>query len=118
MPSKYAKRYSKWLMLFPVLFSQVLFSNLSFSDELRIPVGQQAQGAVAIDMPAKGINKERVKQLFGEPLSETPSTGTPPISTWNYQEFTVYFERDTVIHSVRKFQPKAPVNGNKPEQDR
>jgi hypothetical protein len=112
MPSKYAKRYSKWLMLFPILFSQVLFSNPSFSDELRIPVGQQAQGAVAIDMPAKGINKERVKQLFGEPLSEIPPKGTPPISTWNYQEFTVYFERDTVIHSVRKFQPKAPVNEN------
>lgn len=77
------------------------------AEEIRIPVGEQAKAEPAIDMPAKGMSKERVKSLFGEPLEEIPAKGQPPISRWKYQEFTVYFDSNTVIHCVRNFHPKA-----------
>lgn len=77
------------------------------AEEIRIPVGEQAKTQPAVDMPTKGMSKERVKSLFGEPLEEVPAKGQPPISRWKYQEFTVYFDSNTVIHCVRNFHPKA-----------
>lgn len=79
----------------------------SIAEEIRIPIGEQAKDQPYIDMPKKGMSKERVKTLFGEPLEEVPAKGQPPISRWKYQEFTVYFDSNTVIHCVRNFQPKA-----------
>lgn len=78
----------------------------AIAEEIRIPIGKQANTQPAVDMPAKGMNKERVKSLFGAPLEEVPAKGQPPISRWRYEEFTVYFDSNTVIHCVRNFQPK------------
>lgn len=77
------------------------------AEEIRIPVGEQAKDQAPVDMPTKGMSKERVKALFGSPLEEIPAKGQPPISRWKYQEFTVYFDSDIVIHCVRNFHPKA-----------
>jgi hypothetical protein len=79
----------------------------SIAEEIRIPIGEQAKDQTPIDMPTKGMSKERVKSLFGEPLKEIAAKGQPPISRWQYQEFTVYFDSNAVIHCVRNFQPKA-----------
>jgi hypothetical protein len=35
-------------------------------------------------------------------LSKNSSVGEPPISSWEYEPFVVYFEYDRVIHSVAK----------------
>lgn len=32
--------------------------------------------------------------------------GQPPISRWSYPDFTVYFENDLVLHSVRDDRPR------------
>lgn len=80
---------------------------ISIAEEIRIPIGEQAKDQTPIDMPSKGMSKERVKNLFGEPLEEIPAKGQPPISRWKYQGFTVYFDGNAVIHCVRNFQPKA-----------
>lgn len=80
--------------------------NCAIAEEIRIPVGEQAKTQAAVDMPTKGMSKERVKSLFGEALEEVPAKGQPPISRWRYQDFTVYFDSNTVIHCVRNFEPK------------
>lgn len=90
-----------------LLLATTLTIQSSIAEEIRIPVGEQSKTQPAVDMPAKGISKERVKSLFGEPLEEVPAKGQPPISRWKYQEFTVYFDSNTVIHCVRNFHPKA-----------
>lgn len=77
----------------------------ALAEQVRIPVGEQAKTQPMVDMPAKGMSKERVRSLFGAPLEEIPPTGQPPISRWKYQEFTVYFDNNTVIHCVRNFTP-------------
>lgn len=89
------------------LLSAATQINFATAEEIRIPVGEQAKAQPAVDMPTKGMSKERVKSLFGEALEEVPAKGQPPISRWRYQEFTVYFDSNTVIHCVRNFQPKA-----------
>ncbi|WP_039917651.1 hypothetical protein [Cellvibrio mixtus] len=98
-----------------LLTAAILPAPSSIAEEIRIPVGEQAKTQPAIDMPTKGMSKERVKSLFGEPLEEVPAKGQPPISRWKYQEFTVYFDSNTVIHCVRNFHPK--VESGQPQSE-
>jgi hypothetical protein len=79
----------------------------STAEDIRIPIGEQAKNQTPVDMPTKSMSKEQVQALFGEPLEEIAAKGQPPISRWKYQEFTVYFDSNAVIHCVRNFQPKA-----------
>lgn len=88
------------------LLTLALLASLSLtatSETIIIPVGQQ--GAES-SKPAKGQSKQNVLETFGEPQSKRGPTGEPPISTWSYSKFTVYFENDTVIHSVSQHKAK------------
>ena len=71
------------------------------ADDVKIPVGEQT-GSQHIATPTTGLTKAQVKSQYGEPQKENPAKGKPPISSWDYGEFTVYFENDHVIHSVIK----------------
>ena len=33
-------------------------------------------------------------------LAATPALGNPPITRWDYPQFSVYFENDRVLHTV------------------
>lgn len=105
------------LVTISILVATFAHIQLSVAEEIRIPVGEQAKTQPAIDMPTKGMSKERVRSLYGEPLEEIPGIGQPPITRWKYREFTVYFDSNTVIHCVRSFQPKAqPASEDNPQQ--
>jgi len=41
-----------------------------------------------------------VEQKFGQADNTTGPIGEPPISTWTYSDFSVFFEDNIVIHSV------------------
>lgn len=51
-------------------------------------------------MPTRGMTMDQVKQHFGQPLKSYAPVGDPPISRWQYDGMTVYFENQYVIHSV------------------
>lgn len=81
---------------------------LSFSchaETVAIPLGQQGK-AWSIETPTTGMRKDQVEEKFGAPTEKSGPVGTPPIYTWDYAQFTVYFESDHVIHSVVKAPPK------------
>lgn len=52
------------------------------------------------DMPERGATKSHVREALGEPATKVPPVGEPPISSWIYDEFVVYFEGERVLHSV------------------
>lgn len=79
----------------------------AYAEQVKIPIGQQTVTQSSVTMPAKGTTKSHVQATFGEPLETTPAKGKPPISSWKYSEFVVYFENDHVIHSVAAFKPQA-----------
>ena len=56
--------------------------------------------AEAPDRPSRGMTMKRVEDRFGAPTRSKPAVGDPPITTWEYTDFLVYFEYDRVIHSV------------------
>jgi hypothetical protein len=87
------------ILLFSALFSLPLAGT---AERIVIPIGQQSAENQAIERPDRGISKDRVRAKFGEPLSMKPAVGEPPISSWEYPGFYVYFEYEHVLHSVLK----------------
>lgn len=52
--------------------------------------------------PLRGSTQSQVEAKYGSPVSKKAAVGDPPISRWDYADFTVYFEYDRVIHAVLK----------------
>jgi outer membrane protein assembly factor BamE (lipoprotein component of BamABCDE complex) len=78
----------------------------SHAETVTIPLGQQGK-AWNVETPTTGMRKDQVEEKFGTPIEKSGPVGTPPIYTWDYSQFTVYFESDHVIHSVAKAPPKS-----------
>lgn len=58
------------------------------------------------DVPVRGLSMAQVERRYGAPVERLPTAGggkprQPPINRWRYNGYTVYFERERVIHSVR-----------------
>jgi hypothetical protein len=54
----------------------------------------------SIARPARGSTMTTVEAKFGAPVTRHPTVGAPPITRWDYAGFSVFFERDRVIHAV------------------
>jgi hypothetical protein len=52
--------------------------------------------------PVRGTTQTQVEAKYGSPAKKKAAVGDPPISSWEYPDFTVYFEYDRVIHAVLK----------------
>ena len=66
--------------------------------ELAIP-GHNDSGHRQV-MPKRGISMDAVLGEFGEPDQRFGPIGEPPITEWVYGSFRVYFEYQTVLHSI------------------
>ena len=57
-----------------------------------------------LDRPKRGSTMSEVEKHFGAPVSRHPTVGgaphQPPITRWDYNAFSVFFEHDRVIHAV------------------
>ena len=53
-----------------------------------------------IPVPTRGMKKDNVRNVFGEPAQEHSPVGDPPITRWDYAGYSVFFEYDTVLHAV------------------
>lgn len=73
-------------------------------EQILIPVGAQGGELHNISMPTTGEQQQSVRARYGEPESISGPHGEPPITRWNYVNFSVYFEYSSVIHSVLKHQ--------------
>lgn len=66
--------------------------------DLSIPSGKQ--DTFSVTLPGRGMSMEQVETRFGLAKQKSGPVGTPPITTWVYEKFTVYFEDRYVIHAV------------------
>ena len=91
------------LMLFLGTTGAAAISLPVSADSMGVPVGQQ--GEQSIQTPERGLTKAQVLARFGEPKSRMSAVGEPPITRWVYNGYTVYFDNDYVVHSVRHPNP-------------
>ena len=84
------------------------------AQNILIPLEQQ--GLSSLPLPAPGATQSRVLEEFGQPDKPHPAAGTPKMSRWDYPDFSVYFENERVITSVRHHQPRFPLPQSVQEQ--
>jgi hypothetical protein len=58
-----------------------------------------------VERPKRGLTMGEVEKHFGAPVTRHPAVGGesphhPPITRWDYNGFSVFFERDRVVDSV------------------
>lgn len=56
--------------------------------------------AVLPDTPHRGSTMTQVESRFGAPVVRHAAVGDPPITRWDYPQFSVFFEHDKVLHAV------------------
>jgi hypothetical protein len=93
-----------------VMLIAILFSAASAAEVINIPVGQQAPEKQNLPRPFRGMSADSVLDQFGLPESKSGPVGDPPISIWRYPGYSVYFESETVIHSVLTHTPQVPLD--------
>ena len=52
--------------------------------------------------PTRGMTQASVEAKYGSHTAKTAAVGDPPISSWEYQGYVVFFEYDRVLHAVTK----------------
>ena len=80
------------------LASAAVAETLVVNDQVQVRESQ-------LDRPKRGLTMDQVEKQFGAPATRHPTVGgsspqQPPITRWDYNGFSVFFERDRVVHSV------------------
>ena len=75
-----------------IMAFQAVSADVLIIDEVR--------QADRMELPKNGQNKATVEAKFGSPLEKRAAVGDPPISSWKYDTYSVYFEYDLVLFTV------------------
>jgi Mlc titration factor MtfA (ptsG expression regulator) len=62
--------------------------------------GNSAYVVTNSNMPIRGLSKSQVETRFGQPSSKQGPVGNPSIYRWDYNNYSVFFESNIVIHAV------------------
>lgn len=85
----------------PIVRTMLLFAlaagQMAQAQTLGMATSDPAQAG---DRPARGSTMSAVQDRYGEPAMRHATVGNPPITRWDYPQFSVYFEHDRVLHAV------------------
>ena len=81
-----------------LILTNFLFIPLTKAESLVIPGHVDASPKQV--MPKRGSSMETVSTRFGDPDQRFGPIGEPPITEWVYGSFRVYFEYQTVLHTI------------------
>jgi hypothetical protein len=89
----WSKTMTRIVLAFMLTFMfQQVTADVLIIDEVR-----QAE---RMELPKNGQNKVAIEAKFGAPVQKQAAVGDPPISSWKYKDYSVYFEYDLVLFSV------------------
>lgn len=80
-----------------VLLGALLGLPPSRADVLLI---EQVRQAGQMTLPENGQTMAEVEAMFGVAQGKEGPVGDPPIASWTYEHWTVYFEYDRVLFTV------------------
>lgn len=94
------RRFSFPLYIF-VAATTLLATSGGYAEDVAVPIG--VQGDSNVQTPGRAWSQAKVQENFGNPSSRRGPVGDPAITVWNYETFSVYFEQDRVLHSVKRY---------------
>jgi hypothetical protein len=78
-------------------FMLTLTFQIAVADVLIIDEVRQSD---RMELPKNGQSKADIETKFGTPVERLSAVGDPPISSWKYDKYSVYFEYDLVLFTV------------------
>ncbi len=81
-----------------LLASVLMFTPLVTSADVLIL--DEVRQVERLELPENGLSKADVESRFGAPGQRHAAVGDPPITRWDYGEYSVYFEYDLVLFTV------------------
>ncbi|MDJ0806307.1 MAG: hypothetical protein QNJ78_05680 [Gammaproteobacteria bacterium] len=80
----------------------IIASSTTLADVLLIDTIHQAplNSSEGIPRPTRGMTMDQVKRDYGDPSMTHPWIGDPPITRWDYADYSVFFEYRHVLTSV------------------
>lgn len=60
----------------------------------------EVRASKSMGLPDNGLNMQAVENRWGTPEQRSAAVGEPPITRWEYPNYSVYFEHNVVITSV------------------
>ena len=85
------------LSVISTAFFGLLTAGSLAADVLLIEEVRQAE---RMELPVNGMKQSEVRDRFGTPVKEDAPVGDPPITRWDYNGYSVYFEYDLVLFTV------------------
>ncbi|MBN1377993.1 MAG: hypothetical protein JXA04_02025 [Gammaproteobacteria bacterium] len=69
--------------------------------------------------PLRGATKNQIQEQYGQPQDIKGPVGDPPITRWNYSDFSVVFEYDRVLDAFPRNHEleKLPASSYAPRPD-
>ncbi len=61
---------------------------------------EEVRQSERMQLPVNGQSKADITAKYGSPVKQHAAVGDPPISRWEYDKYSVYFEYDLVLFSV------------------
>jgi hypothetical protein len=87
-------------MVLALTFSLVAVIALPRALTADVLLIEEVRQAEHMELPTNGMKKSEVQARFGDPVSKKAAVGDPPISSWEYPRWSVYFEYDLVLFTV------------------
>lgn len=80
----------------------LLVSSITVADVLLLDAITEApvNSTEGVPRPSRGMTMDHVKGQFGEPPATHSRIGNPPITRWDYPDYSVFFEYQHVLTSV------------------
>ncbi|MEJ2612399.1 MAG: hypothetical protein P8179_20635 [Candidatus Thiodiazotropha sp.] len=85
------------IILLLCLSTQAVMADVLLMDSVKSAPINSEEGMLR---PTRNMTMEQVSQRFGQPQTSYPSVGEPPITRWDYGDYSVYFEYNHVLTSV------------------
>lgn len=81
------------------LLLSLICTPFSLSAETLSIINEPENSENGILRPTRGMTMQQVEAKFGSPVTREAAVGEPPITRWVYDDYTVYFEHQYVIHA-------------------
>ncbi len=78
----------------------LLLSGLAAPVTAEVLLIDEVIASKSMGLPDNGLSMEAVESRWGAPQQRLAAVGEPPITRWEYPDYSVYFEHNLVITSV------------------
>jgi hypothetical protein len=87
-------------MVLALIFTVVAGLMFPFHVSADVLLIEEVRQSDRMEVPDNGMTTTDVRARFGDPVKEHSPVGDPPITRWQYEKWSVYFEHKVVLFTV------------------